>query len=389
MKIGKYTLLEKEDTKNALGGDESTTTNKNARSIGVSDIPDSLNKLSAVQSGVRLRANALGKIPMAIAGIDRKPKESSALKAIFSLVNQYQLLFSTEVDLQIYGNAYWRLTNEFEYLPASEIDTNSSGKLIDRNSGAELESQEQIIHFADLPTYDRSKKVFIGVSPLESVLKVIQLALWSIEANLASEESYASITKHIVSVDPLTANVSELQNQLKAITALIKGVGIKKADEDNPNSQDIEEDESKRSPAGLAVIGKVSSIALGGNRDQQFIQKQTFAIQQVASALEIPSILINDMSKATYNNVKELRKLLYETTITARITMYESTINSHPLVRDMLGKDNMIILDTTTIKELGFTSQEVVQFKKAEIVSTPKAQEMLGIEGDEDAQDQE
>jgi HK97 family phage portal protein len=85
---------------------------------------------------------------------------------------------------------------------------------------------------------------------------------------------------------------------------------------------------------GIQNAGRILPVPMGFNfqtistsmADAQFLELNKLTIQQIAAAFGIPLHMLNQLEKATYNNVEQQEEQFYRDTLMPILTMYEQEL---------------------------------------------------------------
>ena len=269
-----------------------------------------------INKACTVRATALSPIPIHV--INKEGKEARPTDPLYRLVENTDLrkiIYDTEVDMCLYGNALWKHNAlSFERIPFSKIVVDNNNKTFTYNG----EVLTDIIHFSLYSIGDNIQ----AESPLSPVTKAINMSYLSLVRELESTRSRIDAKSTILAFSQEDGIGDEDLTQLQA---------------------DIKD--KKKIPVVRA--SNIKAVVIGAQEDPLFVQKQTWVIQEVGRALDVPPPLLEDHTRSTYNNIDAASRYWFRRTLQARIALYESTLKYY-----LPNSEYNIKFDTSRVIEL-------------------------------------
>lgn len=249
----------------------------------------------------------------------------------------------------IYGIAPENGVNAGKYgelyvLPSQTIEIHSGGimKPVDHYTmeynGTYRMLAEDVCHIKDYnPLADGTGANLYGMSPLKAGLR-------SMDANN----------------EALTTGVRYLQNQ----TA--RGVLMsEEGDLNEVQARQLKEKFKKQyqgsNNAGDVIITpkKLSWVNFGLNAaDLSLIEQYNTTIKDLCNVYNVPAVLLNNVESATYNNIKEARKMLYTNAVIPELLKIRDELNRW--LAPKFGEKLFIDFDTSVIPELQEETEKIV-----------------------------
>lgn len=249
----------------------------------------------------------------------------------------------------IYGIAPENGVNAGKYgelyvLPSQTIEIHSGGimKPVDyytmEYNGTYRMLAEDVCHIKDYnPLADGTGANLYGMSPLKAGLR-------SMDANN----------------EALTTGVRYLQNQ----TA--RGVLMsEEGDLNEVQARQLKEKFKKQyqgsNNAGDVIITpkKLSWVNFGLNAaDLSLIEQYNTTIKDLCNVYNVPAVLLNNVESATYNNIKEARKMLYTNCVIPELLKIRDELNRW--LAPKFGEKLFIDFDTSVIPELQEETEKIV-----------------------------
>ena len=325
---------------------------------------------TAVANAIRLRTDAVAQVPLVALGTTGNPATgTTAVARMIAGLDTYDILRFTECDMSVFGNAYWRFTGAGTLLRVERLDPT---KMVVKGGTYTYDrvevAAEDIIHFREtLGNND------YGMSPLKPLVNSANLGISSIASNWQSAVAYQDKSRYIL------------------------GIEAPKDDDGNPilsnEDQEYMQDwlnntggEADKKP-GLVARAKMAVTVLGGREDKQFVENQVWVIQEVARALDVPPVMLADLSAGIYNNVNVLIRAWWSGSIASRLRLYENTINQALLERNVNGT---VVFDRTEVEMLqpdqDAQSTRLLAELRAGAIDVDEFREMRGYEERTDAQ---
>ena len=249
----------------------------------------------------------------------------------------------------IYGIAPDSGVNQGKYgelyvLPSQTIEIHSGGlmKPIDHYTmdynGTYQMAAEDICHIKDFnPLYDGTGSSLYGMSPLRAGLR-------SMDANN----------------EALTTGVRYLQNQT-ARGVLMSEEGDLNETQARQLKQKFRQQYQGSNNAGDVIITpkKLSWVNFGLNAsDLSLIEQYNTTIKDLCNIYNIPAVLLNNVESATYNNIKEARKMLYTNSVIPELYKVRDELNRW--LAPNFGEKLFIDFDISVIPELQEETEKVV-----------------------------
>lgn len=285
-------------------------------------------KVDTVFACVRIRSEAVAKLPVKIYQEDESGVKKAARHQLYSLLklrpNPYMSAFDfakcMEAQSCLYGNAYASIEYDRKGrvvglwpIDATKVkvmvdDIGLLDGVIGRNTklwyevrvGAEKRKimPDEILHLKGGITLDG----LIGISPIEYLKSTI--------------ENGAAASRFI----------NNFYKQGLQVKGLIQYVG-----DIDPKARRTFRNEFEEMAAGLKNSHRVAIMPIGYQftpmsltmHDAQFLQNTELSIRQIATAFGIKMHQINDLSRATHTNVAEQQREFYSDTLQPILTMYE------------------------------------------------------------------
>jgi HK97 family phage portal protein len=137
----------------------------------------------------------------------------------------------------------------------------------------------------------------------------------------------------------------------------------------------------------LLLEGGVRWQEMGGSpKDMMWESGLKFSSREIANAFGVPSELIGDNENKTYSNYQEARKALYEETILPLMDWLRDEWNMWLV--SLYGDNLYLDYDKDAIEALQLDRQVIwtsaIDAKKAGVITTNEARELLGYEARED-----
>ena len=249
----------------------------------------------------------------------------------------------------IYGITPERGANQSKYgelyvLPSQAMEIHSGGfmKPVDHYTleynGTFRIDADDVCHIKDFnPYFDGSGQNLYGMSPLRAGLR-------SMDANN----------------EALTTGVKYLQNQTAR--------GVLMSEEGDLNEVQAKQLKEKfrqqyqgSTNAGDVIITpkKLSWVNFGLNAaDLSLIEQYNTTIKDLCNIYNVPAVLLNNVESATYNNIKEARKMLYTNAVIPELMKIRDELNRW--LAPKYGEKVFIDFDYTTIPELQEETDKVV-----------------------------
>ena len=233
---------------------------------------------------------------------------------------------------------------ELYVLPSQTIEIHSGGLMKPVNhytmeyNGTYKMLAEDVCHIKDFnPLADGTGSNLYGMSPLKAGLR-------SMDANN----------------EALTTGVRYLQNQ----TA--RGVLMsEEGDLNEVQARQLKEKFKKQyqgsNNAGDVIITpkKLSWVNFGLNAaDLSLIEQYNTTIKDLCNIYNVPAVLLNNVESATYNNIKEARKMLYTNAVIPELYKIRDELNRW--LAPKFGDKLFIDFDTSVIPELQEESEKIV-----------------------------
>lgn len=234
---------------------------------------------------------------------------------------------------------------ELYVLPSQTIEIHSGGlmKPVDHYTmeynGTYRMLAEDVCHIKDYnPLADGTGANLYGMSPLKAGLR-------SMDANN----------------EALTTGVRYLQNQTAR--------GVLMSEEGDLNEMQARQLKEKfrkqyqgSNNAGDVIITpkKLSWVNFGLNAaDLSLIEQYNTTIKDLCNIYNIPAVLLNNVESATYNNIKEARKMLYTNAVIPELYKIRDELNRW--LAPKFGDKLFIDFDTSVIPELQEESEKIVE----------------------------
>lgn len=229
--------------------------------------------------------------------------------------SRYRFIQALVCDFAIYDNAYWLKTrdggaNALVRIPPQIIKPHGDDWLtpaefkVDGTSGTRIYPRDQVVFFRG---YGLDKD--IGISPLESLRRTLR-------------EEYAA---------------SEMREQIMRNGARISGYLQRPIDA--PDWSDTARERFKRSwqsqytgtgpgAGGTPVLedGMTFTAAAQTAKDLQYIEARKLTREEVAAAYFVPPPMLGILDNATFSNITEQHKMLYQDTLGPWLTMITEEI---------------------------------------------------------------
>lgn len=250
---------------------------------------------------------------------DRRRLQDHPLAAMLRRPNpwtsRYRFIQALVCDFAIYDNAYWLKTrdggaNALVRIPPQIIKPHGDDWLtpaefkVDGTSGTRIYPRDQVVFFRG---YGLDKD--IGISPLESLRRTLR-------------EEYAA---------------SEMREQIMRNGARISGYLQRPIDA--PDWSDTARERFKRSwqsqytgagpgAGGTPVLedGMTFTAAAQTAKDLQYIEARKLTREEVAAAYFVPPPMLGILDNATFSNITEQHKMLYQDTLGPWLTMITEEI---------------------------------------------------------------
>lgn len=260
----------------------------------------------------------------------------------------------------IYGIGPESGTNATKYgelyvLPSQAIEIHSGGLMrpVDHYTmeynGTYKMNADDVCHIKDFnPDYDGTGQSLYGMSPLKAGLR-------SMDANN----------------EALTTGVKYLQNQT-ARGVLMSEEGDLNEIQARQLKDKFKQQYQGSSNAGDVIITpkKLSWVNFGLNAsDLSLIEQYNTTIKDLCNIYNIPAVLLNNVESATYNNVKEARKMMYTNAVIPELLKIRDELNRW--LAPKYGEKLFIDFDTSVIPELQEETEKVVNQMAAAWWLTP------------------
>ncbi len=303
----------------------------------------------AVYSCTRLRANNIATPPLVVYqkrdGELQAVDENHPVQQLLNKVNPWwtrgQLWRATETSLCLQGSAFWAIYKnlggkpaEIWWLRPDRMRVIPGGKkYIDRYEYLGLGGNvikyapEDIIWLKYFNPLDE----FAGLSPIEAARISIEANQDALKWNRNFFKNDATPGRVYIKTDQ---NLTKEQSDMMREEWRAKFKGVSRAH-------------------GISVFGAGADLkALGINqRDMEFIAGQRYTLEDVCRTLGVPPLLVADLEKATYSNVREAKTLLWYDTLLPELTWIAEEINEMLLPR--FGDSSLYVaFDTTNIQAL-------------------------------------
>lgn len=307
----------------------------------------------ATALAVERRISAISQVPVVVTKPDGSDLTASNTVGIaLATLDWYTIFAQIEADMSIYGNSFVRwsgransLTTKFEVLDASKITRDKEG----------IKQGKEIL--TDVIQFRRFLgDSYMGLSPLITLADSVLLGLYNRKANKLSEKSSSTLSRRVFSI-------------------------FNRRPSGSPPSKDYLDSAAtwynKSTPKGaIAVPYEFKETILGKIQDPEFIAKQTWVVQEVARALSVPSLLLEDMSHSTYNVDRTRIKEWYAGPIESRLQLYEQKLR--PLT---LPLGFVIRFDRSQVSEfqedISTQVDNVVKLVTADVWTVDRANEYL------------
>lgn len=250
---------------------------------------------------------------------DRRRLEDHPLAQLLRRPNawtsRYRFINALVHDFAIYDNAYWLKTDDggafgLLRIPPMRIEPDGDNWLtpaafkVTGSRGSRVYPADQIVYFRG---YGLDQDA--GISPLESLRRTLR-------------EEHAA---------------SEMREQVMRNGARVSGYLLRPADA--PEWSDAARDRFKRSwhsqysgngpgAGGTPVLedGMTFVPASQSARDLQYIEARKLTREEVASAYHVPPPMVGLLENATFSNITEQHKMLYQDTLGPWLTMIQEEI---------------------------------------------------------------
>lgn len=265
----------------------------------------------------------------------------------------------------IYGIAPENGSNAGKYgelyvLPSQTIEIHSGGLMkpvdyftMEYNGTYRMDALD-VCHIKDFnPLADGTGANLYGMSPLKAGLR-------SMDANN----------------EALTTGVKYLQNQTAR--------GVLMSEEGDLNETQARQLKEKfrnqyqgSNNAGDVIITpkKLSWVNFGLNAsDLSLIEQYNTTIKDLCNIYNVPAVLLNNVESATYNNIKEARKMLYTNTVIPELLKIRDELNRW--LAPKFGEKLFIDFDTSVIPELQEESEKIVDQMSKSWWLTPNEKRM-------------
>lgn len=257
---------------------------------------------------------------------------------------------------------------ELYVLPSHTMEIHSGGLMrpVDHYTmeynGTYQMAAEDICHIKDFnPLYDGTGASLYGMSPLKAGLR-------SMDANN----------------EALTTGVRYLQNQT-ARGVLMSEEGDLNETQARQLKQKFRQQYQGSDNAGDVIITpkKLSWVNFGLNAsDLSLIEQYNTTIKDLCNIYNIPAVLLNNVESATYNNIKEARKILYTNAIIPELYKIRDELNRW--LAPKFGEKLFIDFDVSVIPELQEETEKVVQQMASAWWLTPNEKRMAMNYGKDD-----
>ena len=215
------------------------------------------------------------------------------------------------------------------------------------------------------------------------ILESARLAHWNRGSNVVAQRAFASVRRYIIGADqrnPGGQDTVETMSESE-MTALHDWLrGVRYADDDTEREKPL------AARHNALIRGRPTALAIGGRNDPEFTAMQTWFVQEAARALSVPPPLLDDLSRATYANVRDLVRHWYMSTLTANLKFYENLLTRRLCATNLDAIGLRIAFDTSDVEELQpdrmQTTQRVIQEYNARLVTYEEAREQLGYDPD-------
>lgn len=244
---------------------------------------------------------------------------------------------------------------ELYVLPSQAIEIHSGGLMRPVNfytmeyNGTYRMEADDVCHIKDFnPDYDGSGQSMYGMSPLKAGLR-------SMDANN----------------EALTTGVRYLQNQT-ARGVLMSEEGDLNEVQARQLKEKFKQQYQGSNNAGDVIITpkKLSWVNFGLNAsDLSLIEQYNTTIKDLCNIYNIPAVLLNNVESATYNNVKEARKMMYTNAVIPELLKIRDELNRW--LAPKFGDKLFIDFDTSVIPELQEETEKVVNQMTAAWWLTP------------------
>ncbi len=334
---------------------------------------------SDIRSCVRILRNNVGSTKIVLQNL-RDPKkeiEPKIAEKIRGILNSplsrektwRNLRKNTIKDWKICGNAFWHLMRNRmgEFAGIDRIDPRTISIIIDAygqpyryiqhipGQKAVIFTAEEIIHLKDDEDHDEPA---FGLSPIESVL---------IEAETDQE---ASLT-----------NRAFFQNDAKPGAVYILDERLTEKQQKDAFKKIIEQLGGSKNRNKSAVLAGVKEIKTYGisQRDMEYLNGRRFNTKKICSAFGVPEFVIGWTENVNNNNGVELRKNLWELTISPTEKDFADFLNSQFLPR--IGIEGVAIkFEEPSFETMEEVEKRAIEEKKNGLITTREYRQKTGKE---------
>ena len=263
---------------------------------------------------------------------------------------------------------------ELYVLPSQSVEINSGGfmKPVDyytlQYNGSIKIPSENVLHIGDFnPNFDGTASHLYGMSPLRAGLR-------SLDANN----------------EALTTGVKYLQNQT-ARGVLMSEEGDLNEIQARQLKEKFRQQYQGSNNAGDVIITpkKLSWVNFGMSAsDLSLIEQYNASIKDLCNIYNVPAILLNNVESATYNNIKEARKMMYTNAVIPELIKVRDELNRWLVPK--FGDNLFLDFDFTVIPELQEETDKIVTNLSQSWWLTPNEKRVAsgyGVDEDNDALD--
>lgn len=268
-------------------------------------------------------------------------------------------------------------TKELWIAPANLIDIIAGKKFMKlvegyqiTYSGASTPIPTKDMMHVKLPSLDYNHgREFYGLSPIKSLLISLEKGISNQRAMKAAFENQGASGAIFPDYDPSTAEIdmSTVDKMQSELDDRISG--------------------TEKTKKILALKAKVGYINFGLTAvEMQMIEDANLTLRDICRVYHVPSILFNDPSGTTYNNMAEARKDMVVSGVLPSVRRMCGELNRW-YVNDVYGKDYRLVPQTGDVEELQPDKLQMVDtLTKATFMKVGEKQRIYGIDVDPDTE---
>ncbi len=276
---------------------------------------------------VDLRAASLASLPLRIwQRTGDEPREVTRgpvvelLRGVNPQSTWRDLIYSTSVDYDLNGNAYWWANPgpsgrfpavELWRLPADQVYIKPGGDwvesyIVGRNEKAKVFSADEVVHFR----FPHPFNDLYGLSRLLS-------AALTADSDKKARESDLDALKHGLAYD-----------------ALLEIAGVMR-DEQIAAIQERVDAKYKGSRHGVMAVPEGTKLQerTSARRDMEFAQMRQFNREEICAVFGVPPPMVHDLTHGTYANMEQAEQQFWGSTMQAHASAIQGTITEFLLPR--------------------------------------------------------